>query len=386
MADARLAAEGEPVRVGASEEHRLRAERKRLDDVGARADAAVEQHGEPVADRRDDVGEGVERGDRAVHLTAAVVRDDDAVDARLGREPCVVGVLDALQHDRPAPVVAEEGQVVPRERVVAERRRPVQDRPCPVVVADCAPEDRVGEVVLVALATEERQERAVEVARPPAHAGRVERDDEGLVPRRGGPCEKARHDVAILRPVELEPARRVPARVRDLLEGRRGGGAHDERQAEGRRGPRDRGLRVGMGDREHPDGREQDRRGERGAEDGHAQVRDGRPRQHPRHDPPRVERRPVGADGRLRPRAARDVAERGGRHRGLGERLEPGQVGRQVGHGAAQAREVDLVLDVPVGAHRVDPRGGRPRGQSREPGRQGRSRGRHPGTARRYAS
>ena len=57
-----------------------RAEGERLDDVGAAADAGVED------DRRltgglDDVGQAVERRQPAVGLPAAVVRAVDAVDA-----------------------------------------------------------------------------------------------------------------------------------------------------------------------------------------------------------------------------------------------------------------------------------------------------------------
>ena len=55
------------------------AERARLDDVLAAADASVEQDLRAVADRLDDGGEHVERRRRAVELAAAVVRDVDGV-------------------------------------------------------------------------------------------------------------------------------------------------------------------------------------------------------------------------------------------------------------------------------------------------------------------
>ena len=66
-------------------EHGPRAEGERRGDVGAAPDAAVEQHLEPVADRVDDGRQRLERRHRAVELAAAVVRDDDARGAVLGR-------------------------------------------------------------------------------------------------------------------------------------------------------------------------------------------------------------------------------------------------------------------------------------------------------------
>ena len=56
------------------------AEGERLEHVGAGADAAVEEDRQLVADRLGDRRQGVERGDRAVDLAAAVVGDDDPVD------------------------------------------------------------------------------------------------------------------------------------------------------------------------------------------------------------------------------------------------------------------------------------------------------------------
>ena len=94
-----------------------------------RADAAVEQHGELVADRVDDARQRVERGDRAVDLAAAVVGDDDAVDAARRRARArVVGVQDALEDDRQPRLLAQPRQVVPRQRRVGELADPVADR------------------------------------------------------------------------------------------------------------------------------------------------------------------------------------------------------------------------------------------------------------------
>ena len=58
------AAEGEPVHRRPPDEDRARAERERHDDVGSSADAPVEVHLGPVADRLDDLGQRLERRDR----------------------------------------------------------------------------------------------------------------------------------------------------------------------------------------------------------------------------------------------------------------------------------------------------------------------------------
>lgn len=58
-----------------------RAERERLEDVGPAPDARIEVDRDPAGGGGDDLGQGVERGRDRVELAAAVVRDDDAVDA-----------------------------------------------------------------------------------------------------------------------------------------------------------------------------------------------------------------------------------------------------------------------------------------------------------------
>ena len=57
-------------------------------------------------------------GGRAVELAAAVVRQRDGVDARVGGEHGVVDGLDALDDDRAVPHRAQPVDVVPRQRRV----------------------------------------------------------------------------------------------------------------------------------------------------------------------------------------------------------------------------------------------------------------------------
>ncbi len=58
------------------------AERQGEEDVGAGADAAVEQHRDAAADLGGDLGQHVEAGRGRVDLAAAVVGDEDRRRAR----------------------------------------------------------------------------------------------------------------------------------------------------------------------------------------------------------------------------------------------------------------------------------------------------------------
>src|ERR1700733_9584733 len=71
--DPGLAVERKPPDVRAPDADRVGAQRERLEDVGAGADAAVEQQRELAADGFADAGQRIERTDRAVDLAAAVV-------------------------------------------------------------------------------------------------------------------------------------------------------------------------------------------------------------------------------------------------------------------------------------------------------------------------
>ena len=86
LARALLAARGEAPERRAAGEHGARAERERLDDVGAAADAAVDQHLDrgPSTASTTSGSASIVAGD-AVELAAAVVRDDHARGAVLAR-------------------------------------------------------------------------------------------------------------------------------------------------------------------------------------------------------------------------------------------------------------------------------------------------------------
>ncbi len=154
-----LPVQREAVQVRPADEHRVGAERQRLEGVTARADPGVEEHGHPAVDRLDDWTERVERRDRPVDLTPTVIRDDDAVDVVLDGKPGVAWALDPLEQDRAIPVLADQRQLLPAQSGVLEdacecdagRQRGNLCRHWHVL----ALEDRVARVVRDALVLEE---------------------------------------------------------------------------------------------------------------------------------------------------------------------------------------------------------------------------------------
>src|SRR6478735_1661372 len=98
MGDACLAGGGKAVEVGAADRAGVGAEGEGLDDVGAAADAAVDDDFKPTGRRLDDVGQDIQGRGHVVQLPAAVVADLDGVDADLGRHDGVPGVDDALEN------------------------------------------------------------------------------------------------------------------------------------------------------------------------------------------------------------------------------------------------------------------------------------------------
>jgi hypothetical protein len=120
-----------------------RAERDHLHNIEAGAHAPVRQHLGLVSDRLDDGGQRADGRRHRVELAAAVVGDDDAVDARCHRAPGVLRVEHALDDQSPAPVLSHSGDVVPRHaRVelsvhpVTKGRRRARSRHGPLEVAE----------------------------------------------------------------------------------------------------------------------------------------------------------------------------------------------------------------------------------------------------------
>ena len=346
-----LAADREPVGVRPADERRVGAERHRLDDVRAVADAAVHQHRRLVADAGADIDERVERRDRPVDLPAAVVGDDDPVDSGGDGPLRVLRGEHTLHEHRQVGQLAEPGEVVPGKGEMRERREHRRGRREHVLLRrlrELLPEDRVAEELRAAFALDEREVGAAEVAGPPAEDGRVERDDDRREAVQAGPLEQAGDDLAVVDPVELEPARRAAHRLGDVLDRRRGGTGQAERDSE-RSGCACRShFALLVGDREHTDRCEQERRRRLRAEHLDREIALGVAREHARLDAPALEGLAVRAHRGLAARAACDVAERSRIELLLRQRLPFGG-----GNGPLRLpRDIDGVLDSgPVEAH-----------------------------------
>ena len=111
---------------GASYQDCARAEAKRLEDIKSPPHAGVEVYLQSVADRFGDGGECLDAGGCAVELPAAVVRDDDAVNAVLGALYSILDSANALNDERQACEVAQPVEPVPGEPNVVGRR-PVRE-------------------------------------------------------------------------------------------------------------------------------------------------------------------------------------------------------------------------------------------------------------------
>jgi len=378
LAHARLPGDGEPVHVGPAEQDRVRSERQRLEDVGAAPDAAVEENGDPAVDRLRHAGQRVERADRSVDLAPAVVRDDDPVHARVDRSPRVVGMHDALEHDRQLRPLAQERQVVPREgwarvhldealdrlagaggreplRVVADQLEERSEsgrsgswggarQPSARILVEQSLEDGVARVLGDPLAAQEGEVCELEVARAPAEGRGVERDDDRLAPAGLGAADEALDEVVRHAPVELEPAGAVAQQLRDVLHRRRGLIGEDHRDTGRRRSRGDGPLRVAVSQLEHADRREQERVGDPAAEELDARVALGDVAQHARDDLPAAEGLAVRTHRLLEAGPGGDVCECLLAHRRLGAAFELGELHRDARSAAADAADVDLGL------------------------------------------
>src|SRR5690606_9314370 len=89
-------------------------ERHGLQHVRAAADAAVHEDLHAPTCRLDDRRQDVDGGRHAIELAAAVVGDDNAVDAVFDHLLALVRADDALDQQRPLPDTADEIEVLPR--------------------------------------------------------------------------------------------------------------------------------------------------------------------------------------------------------------------------------------------------------------------------------
>src|SRR6516162_6573214 len=99
----------------AANEYRTRAEGDCLENILARANAAVQEDLHAVADGPGDRRQCGDRRQRAVELTSAVIGDDHRVGANMQGAFGVLGIENTLQDQFAAPAVPDPLDVVPIE-------------------------------------------------------------------------------------------------------------------------------------------------------------------------------------------------------------------------------------------------------------------------------
>ncbi len=245
--------------------------------------------------------------------------------------------------------LAQPAEVVPGQRGIDVDAEVVAGRGADVLLGgllEVVAEDRVLEEVGDPHALQEREPGLLQVARLPAGDEGVDGDDDRAVPGRLGPPDEALDVAALGGPVELEPARRVPSGLGDLLEREVRCGAGDHRHAEAGRRARRRQLAVLVDDLLHADRRQQQRRRHLGPENGGREVAFGDVAQHSRDEAMPREGGAVGVHRLLGPGAGEDVGGRVGIHLLRGAALELGDRDRDRGRLAAEPAGVDLAVVV----------------------------------------
>ena len=116
--DAALPACRKPIQIRSTDRTGIGAKRHGLDHVRAASDAAVDDQLESIAHGIAHRGEAIDRRRGRVELPAAVIGDHDRADARIGGALRIVGRLQTLDDERPAPFPHQPGDVVPADGAI----------------------------------------------------------------------------------------------------------------------------------------------------------------------------------------------------------------------------------------------------------------------------
>src|SRR5699024_7480959 len=91
----------------------LRAQGDGLEHIATAPDAAVHHHLDLVSHRVHHGGQDTDGGGRAVEVVAAVVGDGDGAGPGIDSTAGIVDPGDPLDHERPAPLLPQPGEVLP---------------------------------------------------------------------------------------------------------------------------------------------------------------------------------------------------------------------------------------------------------------------------------
>ena len=254
-----------------------------------------------------------------------MVRDDDAVDAAVERQPRVLRGQHPLHHERPRPLLAQATQVLPggagvREQAAdqaGERHR--ASRRCHTGVRQVAEAERrihraqparVAQHVErhAGLQPRRHHEAVADVAPAPGDDSHVDRHHQRVEAGVAHAPEEVVRDLGARPQVELEPER-PRRRPRDVLDrvARHRAEREDGAGVPGRAGALD--LPAAARDAGHPRRRDHHRHGDLPPEDARAQAPLAHVDELPRPEGQAVERGNVPAQRDLRPRAALDEVE-----------------------------------------------------------------------------
>ncbi len=234
--DAGLAEGAEPPDVGPSDADRGRAHAQRLADVGAAAEAGVNQDRDAAVDSFDDFRQRIDGGAAGVFAAGAMVRHDDAVIAVVGRELRVFPGQQPLDDDFHLGDVAQALEVVPRHGRRLDVAQPGQiDALVHGLVALIGLDiGAIMAVAALAVVGSRQPEQSLLVA----PSGTIDRDGEGRTAGILGALDVVRCDLELVGRVKLHPDRPAPRLDHILDAGRRLGGEDHEMIAR-LRGPGD---------------------------------------------------------------------------------------------------------------------------------------------------
>src|SRR6476660_9670211 len=112
-----------PVQRCPADQHHLRTEGQRFDDVAAATHTAVEYDRTAIADRLHNLRKHVYGRYGTVEGASTVIRDDDTISARIDGRPCLIATQNAFHDELARPEVAEFTNVVPGHRLERLRTR-----------------------------------------------------------------------------------------------------------------------------------------------------------------------------------------------------------------------------------------------------------------------
>jgi hypothetical protein len=148
-----------------------------------------------------------------------MITNNNPITAMLNSQFRIIGMLNALQHNRAIPALPQQLDLLPRMWGPAEYiASPLHARLHhllldlgAILLLKLLPEDRIREANLVPHTRHKRQIRAVQIRWPPCQRPCVQRDDQDLAAVILCAFEQRLRDLVIFGPVELEPARSCTA-------------------------------------------------------------------------------------------------------------------------------------------------------------------------------